>query len=151
MGKASESEQRFRHGCLLASGGKVVSLSCNASDRTVLAGRIMSSMHAEMMALSHAFRKKRWRKKQDKSARKNRNRHLDLYVVRLGYNDGLMSSKPCSSCIAALRQVGVKRVFYSQDGGGIHMEKVCDLYSSHASFHQHACHMRDFPPEKIRF
>lgn len=142
MTKAQESEQRFRHGCVLVTGGKVLALTCNASNRTVLAGRIMSSMHAEMVALSFAYRGNR---------NPRRMRHMDLYVVRLGNNDSMMDSKPCTCCVKALRKMGVKRVYYSCNAGTVRMEKVCDMKSTHLSFHQDAIHMQDYPMEKIRF
>lgn len=135
-------------------GGKVLARSCNASNRTVLAGRCMSSMHAEMMVLSFAFRNKSLPGPGGRPRLhriKNRNRKLDLYVVRLGCGEELVCSKPCGACIQALKRTGVKRVFYSVNGGGMCMEKVCDMTSNHVSFFQDTCRMCEFPAQKIRF
>lgn len=48
----------------------------------------------------------------------------DLYVVRVGAEEDLRNSRPCRMCQAALKFVGVKRVFYSAEGGDFEVLKL---------------------------
>jgi deoxycytidylate deaminase len=40
---------------------------------------------------------------------------LDLYVVRIGPNEALKYSKPCSGCARAISKFGIKRAYFSTD------------------------------------
>ena len=143
MTKATESQLAKRHGCVLTKGVKVVAESCNVVNRSVLCGRSMTSLHAEMMALSMAYRNKGKRQQ-----RKNRNRHVDLYVIRIDRNGNLVASKPCADCVKALQKTGINRVYYSQEDGAIRMEKACTMSNTHQSFYQQE---RRMPQHRIRF
>jgi deoxycytidylate deaminase len=42
---------------------------------------------------------------------------LDLYIARVLKNNTLALSKPCDVCAELIREVGIKRTFYSTDAG----------------------------------
>ena len=155
MEKATESDLAKRHGCVIVRAGKVRAVTCNTSTRSVMSGRHMPTMHAEMCALSLVFRK---RQQDDEPGRrhrlqykKNRNRHVDLYVIRIGAENKLLNSRPCRECVRALQKMGVDRVFYSDAAGNVVMEKVSTMTADHLSHHQALYCVSDFPTQRIRF
>ena len=48
----------------------------------------------------------------------------DLYVCRINRNGEFRFSKPCSMCHAALKHVGVKRVYYTTNDNTVEMYKL---------------------------
>lgn len=160
MNEAYKSDSQKRHGCVMVKAGKITAASANQEARGVLCGRTVSSMHAEMAVLSLAFRKccsasadkENYRNKRKKQqSRKNRNRHLDIYVIRLGAQNELRNSRPCFECVKALKKLGVYRVFYSDENGNIRMEKVCDMENAHLSVQQLLYQTFTYPIKRLRF
>jgi deoxycytidylate deaminase len=46
---------------------------------------------------------------------------------------GIKNSKPCSECIKTMKNMGIRRVYYSTDDGILVYEKVSDMFSTHRS------------------
>ncbi len=147
INKAYESDSFKRHGCVLVKSGKARAASCNTGLRSTIAGRAMPNVHAEMGALHLAFRSLSSR--HNRRARKNHNHHMDVYVIRIGYNGDLLNSRPCLDCIRALKKFQVERVYYSDALGQIKMEKLAEMQEGHQSFHQTNHHTCDYPVQRI--
>ena len=43
--------------------------------------------------------------------------HSELYIVRRHKDGSLALSRPCSGCMSLLRTVGIRRVFFTVEGG----------------------------------
>ena len=64
----------------------------------------------------------------------------DIYIVRLrqvsniGMDESvrLGMSKPCKHCIRLLKDVGIKRVYYSDEGSFV-CEKISEIQTTHVS------------------
>jgi deoxycytidylate deaminase len=103
---AEQADQPFRHGCVIMSGKKVVSNGFNHGRKHI--GTY--SVHAEMDAL--------WKLNSDAYD------NLKAVIVRVSKTGYLGNSRPCTMCMAALKQHGVKTIVYSSIGGRIVMEKI---------------------------
>jgi deoxycytidylate deaminase len=57
---------------------------------------------------------------------------MDIVVIRQT-NGHLIMSKPCKHCILYLKNIGIKRVYYSDNNGNLVCEKVKDMCSEHQS------------------
>lgn len=44
---------------------------------------------------------------------------IDLYVVRLLKKGGFANAKPCKRCEQLINECGIRRVYYTTDGGGM--------------------------------
>jgi len=42
-------------------------------------------------------------------------KNASIYVIRVGSNNKLLLAKPCKYCMAYLKYVGIRKVFYSTD------------------------------------
>ena len=97
----------YKHGAVLVKGGTVLNVSVNKNRHARFGKRFRrrdcghTTHHAELGCVLGL----------DRSV----TRGADVYVVRVGKGGDLRLSKPCDMCEAALRHVGVKRVFYSID------------------------------------
>ena len=58
-----------------------------------------------------------------------------LIVIRIDNNNNLCDSKPCEECINIIKTHGIKKVYYSTNGGII-IEKVSLMSSDHLSYAQ---------------
>lgn len=66
----------------------------------------------------------------------------DIWVIRISFTEDneiyLNSSKPCKSCILALKQYHINRIFYSTQDGNIKCEKIRDINDEYiTSFQKH--------------
>ena len=97
----------YKHGAVLVKGGTVLNASVNKNAHARFGKRFRrrdcghTTHHAELGCVRGL----------DRSV----TRGADIYVVRVGKGGDLRLSKPCDMCEAALRHVGVRRVFYSID------------------------------------
>ncbi len=108
---ASSSTSRRRVGCLLLRKGRVVVSTTNMEGKThPLQTRLANlvgepyrvSLHAEIRALI-----------------KNKRADCDtLIVARVNKEGKFLLSKPCPVCQLAIKDSGVKAVYYSTDEGG---------------------------------
>lgn len=114
MAHSSNSDD-YRHGALLVRGSNIIGLSANKNRHASFGNRFRArdcghaTHHAELGCILGIDRKKTM--------------GTTMYVCRIGRGGEFRLSKPCSMCAAALRHVGVKRVFYSIDNKTIGVYK----------------------------
>lgn len=60
---------------------------------------------------------------------------IDLIVIRVNETGELKNSKPCKNCVEAMKKIGIRRVFYSDDdvNQNIKNEYLSDIITSHVS------------------
>tara|TARA_S200002703_G_scaffold151548_1_gene151102 strand:+ start:44 stop:445 length:402 start_codon:yes stop_codon:yes gene_type:complete len=103
----SSENKEYRHGAILVKGNNVLNAASNKNAHARFGKRFRrrdkgdSTYHAELGCVLGL----------DRSV----TRGADLYVVRVGRAGALRLSKPCHMCEAALRHVGIRRVYYSID------------------------------------
>jgi len=101
----SSGNEDYRHGAVLARGSNILNVASNKNAHARFGKRFrrrdkgVTTHHAELGCILGL----------DRSV----TRGADLYVVRVGNGGDLRLSKPCHMCEAALRHVGVRRVYYS--------------------------------------
>ena len=108
---------RFRLGCVLIDGRRIISsgynsfTKCSPLQKKMDVSRFGSPdqhkgpVHAETACLLPLIRQG-----YDMS-------RSDLYIVRRHRNGSLAISRPCPGCMSLLRASGVRRVFFSVEGG----------------------------------
>jgi deoxycytidylate deaminase len=103
---AQKSDYKFRVGCVIVRGSKIVSFGWNDGVKThTKSNHPFKSLHAEADAIISARR-------EDLSG-------CSAYVARLRKDGSIAIAKPCQFCEAMLRKVGIKQVFYTTDDGWV--------------------------------
>ena len=46
---------------------------------------------------------------------------------------GIRNSKPCSQCISTMKNLNIRRVYYSIEDGSLVYEKISEIHSNHRS------------------
>jgi len=107
---------KFRHGAVLVKHGSIMSAGINKDKTCSFGSRFRpkemgdATVHAELAAILNVPR--------------SQTEGGDVYVVRVGQREDLRNSKPCLMCQAAVKFVGVKRVFYSAEDGNFEVLKL---------------------------
>lgn len=97
---------RFRHGAVLAKGGRVLTKAPNI--KKTITPQTSTSTHAEIAAL----------KRLQTKSRLHGSPEANLYVCRVTPANGLGFSRPCPKCMAAIKASGlVKAIYYSLSDG----------------------------------
>ena len=67
--------------------------------------------------------------------KKSKNQKNDLMVVRVNKGGDICNARPCCKCLAMMKAVGIRKVYYSVggDGGKIICEKVKNMVSIQVS------------------
>jgi tRNA(Arg) A34 adenosine deaminase TadA len=110
------AQNGYRHGAILVRGNAVLNASHNKNAYTRFGERFRrrdkgdATHHAELGCILGL----------DRSV----TRGADVYVVRVGRSGNLLLSKPCDMCEAALRHVGVRRVYYSLNDGNFEFYRL---------------------------
>lgn len=131
--KACKSDMDSMHAACIVHGGKIISIM-NNSQREFINGQRQSSTHAEIATIYNILKRN--------SRPTGGGPAGDIWVIRVLFdendNPNLALSKPCKSCICALKQYGINRVFYSDENGKIVCEKVRDMSDTYVtSFQRH--------------
>lgn len=66
-----------------------------------------------------------------KSMTPNDRKRFDVLVIRVTNDGELANSRPCNHCIMTMREMGIRRVFYSDENGKIICEKVNKMEMKH--------------------
>ena len=108
VAETSDYDMHARHGAVLIRGGSIVNMAPSLSEYCSFGMRFVdhdgnATKHAEINCILGIPRQV--------------TEGSTMYVVRLDSEDRLRMSKPCPMCEAALRFVGVRRVFYTTDDG----------------------------------
>lgn len=106
--------QRIHIGCIAVYGNKIISTGFNSNRTHPLQARlnrfrnkeiVKHTVHAEIACLSHIW-------DADLSWKK-----VKLYVYR-NRRDGLKGmSRPCPACMAAIKQLGIREIYYTTNDG----------------------------------
>ena len=114
---AANSEYgKIRHGALLVKGGSVINVCYNKDNYSSFGCRFRSphrghaTVHAELGCILGMPR--------------DVTMGADVYVCRINKKSEFRNSKPCSMCHAALKHVGVKRVYYTTNNNTVEMYKL---------------------------
>lgn len=120
---------QFKTGCVITYRGHILSMAHNVEKTSPAQkkynryrhfnhqSQVAHKTHAEILALSkipYAVGKEiNWNR-------------VHVYVARIapGLKGGIGYSRPCPSCLAALKDVGIQHVFYTTNDGGMCYEKV---------------------------
>lgn len=89
-------------GAVIVKGNKVVSVGFNKNKTHTKSNHAWKRLHAEISAIIKA--------KQDLTG-------CSIYVYRETKNGDLGMSKPCPSCFSAIRESGIKIVYYTTETG----------------------------------
>ena len=105
----------FHHGAVLVKGSKVINTAFNTLDYSSFGDRFVTyegfaTRHAELRAVLGVGREM--------------TQGAEVYVVRTNRKGDLMLSKPCEMCASAMRFVGIKRVYFSDEKGRIRAWKL---------------------------
>ena len=58
---------------------------------------------------------------------------ISIVVIRLGKNNSFTESKPCMHCTEYLKNLGIKKVYYSNEAGEIEFERCQYMVNDHIS------------------
>jgi deoxycytidylate deaminase len=105
--QAKKSTHRYRLGAVIVKGGRVLSTGYNEIRYSKELQK--GSIHAEEAAILKLLKAKRL---SDLAG-------SDLYVSRICASGRLGLSRPCSKCMGLIQSVGISKVFYSNDEGGV--------------------------------
>jgi tRNA(Arg) A34 adenosine deaminase TadA len=107
---------KIRHGAILVKGGSVLNSSYNKENYSSFGKRFRSpsrghaTVHAELGVILGMPR--------------SVTTGADVYVCRINRKGEFRNSKPCAMCHAALKHVGVKRVYYTTSNNTVEMYKL---------------------------
>lgn len=107
---------KIRHGAVLVKGGSVINTACNKDHFNSFADRFRphdcgpATKHAEVHCIL--------------GLTKQQTAGADMFVCRINRRGDFRMSKPCMMCHIALKNAGIKRVFYTTNYGGIEMYKL---------------------------
>lgn len=113
---AAQSEHKqFRHGAVLFRNSRILNCSSNQIRYTKFARRFVSGLdfanvHAEIGAILNQSRENLV--------------GSDILVVRTNKSGEFANSKPCPMCASAMKHVGIRRVWFSNENGEIVCEKL---------------------------
>lgn len=108
IAEAKKSEFKQRHGCIIFKGNRILSTGFNeiryCSRLEPKYKKWINSLHSEQMAILFSrFDLLR----------------CSILVVRLNYKDQLVNSKPCPVCTGLINEVGIQKIYYSDNDGNI--------------------------------
>lgn len=110
----SSDYPRIHIGCVVVSKHNIVSTGCNSRTRTHklqselnrkrFSSDSLGMMHAEVAALLPLINKT------DLT-------NATLYIYRESCNGELAMCRPCKGCMSLIRELGIKKIFYTTDSG----------------------------------
>ena len=112
LDRAQTSDVSQKHAAAIIKGHEIISVGVNRYSKEIHASEdniICNTIHAEMDAIRRLPRP---------------TRGADLIVIRVGPENALKNSRPCAQCLAKLSKVGINRIIYSNESGGITCEYV---------------------------
>lgn len=115
------SDYKQRMGCVIVYKHRIISSGCNKHKTNPLQKKYnryrfgedegIHSVHAEVDALSPLID----RDDIDLS-------HVSLYIYRQHKNGDLALARPCNSCMALIKKLGIRNIYYTTYGGYSHEE-----------------------------
>lgn len=89
-------------GAVIVKGNKIISLGYNKNKTHTKSNHAWKRLHAEISAIIKC--------REDLTG-------TTIYVYRETKNGDLGMARPCSSCLSAIQEAGIKRICYSTDNG----------------------------------
>lgn len=123
---AISNYRRIHVGCVAVYHGNIIGIGCNCNKThptqkfynkyRIKSESMLPKLHAEINCI-------------------NSIRNLDinfakvkLYIYRIRNDQPFGLSRPCSSCMAAIRDLGIKNIYYTTNDGYIHEQiKTCEM------------------------
>lgn len=114
-------------GCIAVYQGQVVGLGCNCNKTHPIqhyynryrrqADNMLPKLHAEISCIN-----------QIKNLNINFSK-VKLYIYRIRKDQPYGIARPCSSCMAAIKDLGIRNIYYTTDNGYSyeHLEKLIDV------------------------
>ena len=65
---------------------------------------------------------------------------ITLVVIRMDRNGSMCDSKPCVDCLNSIRNLGIRKMYYSNENGKIEFKRTRDIHSTR----QTGCRQRYF-------
>jgi deoxycytidylate deaminase len=87
-----------RLGAVIVRGNKVVSIGCNKYKTNPKSPHPYKHLHAEVMAIMKS---------------NGLCRDAEMYIYREGKDGTPRMSRPCKSCMAAIKENGIKKIYYT--------------------------------------
>lgn len=134
--EASKCNSKYQLAAALIKGQKFLSKPCGNSVRNVCRGHACGSLHAEAHAILEYFGKDLMYSAKNGGGffvAKNKKIKCDLVVIRINREDKICKSRPCYNCLAMMKSVGIRKVYYSDNNQNIICENVKDMISINAS------------------
>ena len=107
------SNYRVKVGAVIVKNGKVISVGFNKTfggDRIIkYNGKKVRSIHAELMALLHA---------------ETDLEDAEIFIFSKMKNGNWRLSRPCETCMSAIIEAGIKKVYYTTYENKIKVEEV---------------------------
>ena len=135
VAQKSPIDQQLAAGILVGK-TPVSKIVCN-TPQNICRGKCVGSSHAESNAIKEYLGKKLgydskrgWRNISTKQPN-NKNKQLreKLCVIRVNKDGELANSRPCVECLKMMKQVGIRKVYYSVSADKIICENVRDMVS----------------------
>lgn len=111
---------RVKLGCVAVYKHQIISSGFNAQKTAPLQKKYNiyrfteetpSSIHAEVMCLKSIMNRKDIDFK-----------NVSLYIYREGKNEELFLARPCLSCMALIKELNIRHIYYTNNGGFSHEE-----------------------------
>jgi len=125
--------KHFKMASAIILGSKLVGDVYSNTGQQYFKGHDIGSTHAELNAIKGYYRlsfdqKKGW------IGKKSRSNKLNLVVIKIDGNEQLCNSRPCNNCLNIMKQVGIKKVYYSVSPNKIICENVRNMISIHMPY-----------------
>jgi deoxycytidylate deaminase len=126
---AGKSLLHSKHCSALIQSGKVLNVSINSS-RTKFDKAILPCAHSEMACLHRWWCQNRGTKEKK---RRRLLKKMTLIIVRVMASGEFGNSMPCKDCLDLIKDLGIKRVLYSNQEGKLVEKKTLDMIADHES------------------
>jgi tRNA(Arg) A34 adenosine deaminase TadA len=112
---AMTSTYRWRHGAVVAKGGRVLGFAPNKFRNAPAIDEHNVSDHAERAVIRELLKVR------------NDLRGCTIYIARINKQNDAMISRPCPDCMAAIIAVGIKEIVYTNELGSYSIEQIRSL------------------------
>lgn len=138
--EALKSNCKMKHGAVITKGPKIICKGCNSS-RSKYLNSITGCLHAEI-SVAKEFIKIIKRKKCWRSNKKSNTLKLNgykLFVIRASLKEDDLKimkyteSRPCQKCTQILKNIGFKKIIYSDVDGNINCVNLNTYHNNHLS------------------
>lgn len=130
---ASKSTIRAHLAAAIISGKNMLTKPCINTNRNIIRGNIIGSLHAEANAIINYYGKNIIYKNNNWKIFGKIKKNINLIVIRIDKNNNICSSRPCYNCLKMMQQLFINKVYYTDDNGNLIMEKIKHMISIQSS------------------